>query len=276
LEPPGRDELDRIRDDAVGWVRAGGAIAMDRFGRVVTSLKADRSFVTDADHAVQAALLARISERYPSDAVISEETQADPESHASAERARRCWVVDPIDGTRSYARGFPGFCVSVGLLDAGVPVVGVIHNPLTGQTFSAAAGCGAWCDARRISVRSDPLTNDTLMAIPSRTKQSLPSVVHAWVDRVVIRNLGSTALHLALTAGGALDATFADECRLWDIAAGAVILREAGGRILSLDGRDYFPVDAGAYRDEVMPFIAGGPTVVEDMLREYRASLGTS
>lgn len=261
---------EQIRQDVIQWVREGGEIALQRFGRAVTSLKADRSFVTDADHEVQAALLRQIAQRYPSDAVISEETQRDPGSHPPPGTSARCWVVDPIDGTRSYARSFPGFCIAIGLLESGLPVVGVIYNPLTRQTYSAAAGSGAWFGTQRMSVRNDALGSETLLAIPSRTKRSLPAVVHRWIDTAVVRNLGSTALHLALTAAGALDAAFADECRLWDIAAGEIILREAGGRLVSLDGRDYFPVDTATYRDEVMPFVAGGPRIVEDMLREYR------
>jgi myo-inositol-1(or 4)-monophosphatase len=263
-------EYETIRLASFAWIRQAGEIARRHFGHAVTSRKADRSFVTDADHAVQADLLASIARHHPGDAVISEETQAAPEQHRPVAAARRCWVVDPIDGTRSYARGFPGFCVSVGLLEAGRPVVGLIYNPLTGQMYSASAGGGAWLDGQRITATRDPLSRDTLLAIPSRSRSGLPPVAHRWMDRMVIRNLGSTALHLALLACGAVDAVYADECHLWDVTAGAVMVEEAGARLLSIEGKPYFPIDLGTHTNQAMPFLAAGPAALERLVAEYR------
>jgi fructose-1,6-bisphosphatase/inositol monophosphatase family enzyme len=89
---------------------------------------------------------------------------------------------------------------------------------------------------------------------------------------MVVRNLGSTAMHLALLAAGALDAVFADECRLWDIAAGELIVREAGGMLVSLDGRPYFPIDTHRYANEETPFMAAGPNGLQALLQEYRGT----
>lgn len=262
-------EYDATRREATTWVKTAGELAVAMLGRAAASRKADASVVTEADYAVQGALLDAIARRYPEDAVISEETQAHPDRHRPVSSARRCWVVDPIDGTRSYARGFPGFCVSVGMLDEGMPVVGLIYNPLTRQMYSAAAGAGAWRDEQRVSAQSSPGGGDVLIAVPSRTRGPLPAAVHRWIDQLVLRNLGSTAMHLALVASGALDAAFADECRLWDIAAGAAIVAEAGGRFVALDGREYFPMDVRAYGNGLTPFIAGSPQMVQRLLAEY-------
>ena len=108
-----KSEYEEMGREAMAWVRAAGVIARDRFGKATVSHKADHSPVTDADHAVQAALQEAIARACPDDAVITEETQVDPERHASVKTARRCWVIDPIDGTRNYARSFPIFTLSV-------------------------------------------------------------------------------------------------------------------------------------------------------------------
>lgn len=250
---------EELRDQAAGWILAAGEIALDRFGRAVAQRKADRSLVTDADHAVQSSLMDAIARCCPGDAVISEETQAAPQRHAGVDAARRCWVIDPIDGTRSYARSFPGFCVSLALMEGGMPIVGLVYNPLTRQLYRASAGGGAWLGDRRLQVTDEPLGRDTLLAIPSSRRGPMPAAVHAWIDRLVVRNLGSTALHLALLAAGAIDAVFADECRLWDIAAGELLVREAGGQLISLaGGRPYFPMDLTRYDRGETPFMAAG------------------
>jgi myo-inositol-1(or 4)-monophosphatase len=261
-------EHEDVLKNAAEWIRQGGRIALERFGQAVAERKADRSFVTDADHAVQAYLLDQIARHCPSDAVITEETQAAPDRHAGT-GAERCWIIDPIDGTRSYARSFPGFSISIGLIERGTPVVGMVYNPLTGQLYTATAGGGAWLGERRLRVTDAPLGRDTLLAIPSSRRGPMPQAVHDWIDRFVVRNLGSTALHLALLAAGSLDAVFADECKLWDIAAGELLVREAGGQLLSLDGRPYFPIDLNQYNRTDTPFMAAGPRVLKTLLDEY-------
>ena len=156
--------------------------------------------MTDVDHAVQDILLERIGREFPSDAVITEETQKHPERHAAVGAAARCWVIDPIDGTRNYARGFPLFSVSVALMEAGRPVLGVIHNPMTGNMYSASAGGGAWLDGAPMKTVDQPQSSGTLIGVPSARRAALPEIIHRWIDRMVLRN-GST-LHLALVASG--------------------------------------------------------------------------
>jgi myo-inositol-1(or 4)-monophosphatase len=262
-------EYAELRRQASGWIVAAGEIALDRFGKAVAQRKADRSLVTDADHAVQQFLLDAIARCCPDDCVITEETQAAPERHAEVGAAHRCWVIDPIDGTRSYARSFPGFCVSMALMEGGRPVVGLVYNPLTRQLYHAIVGGGAWLDERRLGVTDEPLGCDTLLAIPSSRRGPMPRPVHDWIDRFVVRNLGSTALHLALLAAGAVDAVFADECRLWDIAAGELLVREAGGQLISFSGQPYFPMDLALYGREETPFMAAGPSMLPALFDEF-------
>lgn len=267
-------QYESICHESAEWVRQGGAVALDRFGKAVASVKPDRSPVTDADHAVQELLLTAIARRFPGDAVISEEIQAAPQRHAELSSADRCWVVDPIDGTRSYARGFPGFGVSLALMEAGGPVVGHIYSPLTGQLYSAWQGGGAWLGEQRLHCRDERLAGDVLIAIPSSSRRGLPAVVHGWIDRMVLRNIGSTALHLALVAAGSLDAVYADEAHLWDLAAGEIILREAGAQLVSPTGQPYFPVDLNPFVDRHMPLLAAGPATLEMLVKEYQGLQG--
>lgn len=284
-------DYQQLEHEASEWIITAGAIALDRFGRAVAQRKADWSLVTDADHAVQSRLMDTLARCCPGDAVITEETQAAPERHAAIAGARRCWVIDPIDGTRSYARSFPGFCVSLALMEGGLPVVGLVYNPLTRQLYTASAGGGAWfCDAgaaasgpaggagrtqrdillrRRLQITDEPPGRDTLLAIPSSRRGPMPPAVHTWIDRYVVRNLGSTALHLALLAAGSVDAVFADECRLWDIAAGELLVREAGGHVISLAGQPWFPMDVTRYNRHETPFMAAGPAVLAELHADY-------
>jgi myo-inositol-1(or 4)-monophosphatase len=181
-------------------------------------------------------------------------------------------VIDPIDGTRNYARGVPIFTVSIGLMEAGSPVVGVIHNPMAGTMYSASLGGGTWQDGVRACVADEPLPGGILIAVPSARRTGLPEVAHRWMDRMVLRNMGSTALHLALVGCGALDAAYSDDCRLWDVAAGAIIATEGGAVFTSPHGKPQFPMDLSAYTDQDIAFIVAGPKLAAEMVAEYRAS----
>lgn len=264
---------EAIRQSAISWIKAAGDHARQRLGHASVSRKADQSVVTDVDHEVQEMILSRVAKDFPKDAVISEETQERPGRHGDLATAKRCWVVDPIDGTRNYARGFPIFSTSVALMEEGRTVVGWIYAPMSGRMYSAAKGHGAWLEDRRLEVTRGPMTGRSLFAMPS-VDRPLPQVAHGWIDTMVFRNLGSTALHLALLAAGDLDAVFVDKCMLWDMAAGALLVAEAGGEVLSLDGRAFFPIDVKGYDNEEMPFIAGGAEAVRQLLDEYQKSLG--
>ncbi|MHC4442581.1 MAG: inositol monophosphatase family protein [Planctomycetota bacterium] len=264
-------EYQEIRRQSRSWICRAGDFARERFGSAVATRKADKSLVTDVDHAVQQMLLEAIARDYAQDAVIAEEKKAEPGQHGSVASANRCWAVDPIDGTRNYARGVPIFTISVALLEGGSPVAGWIYNPMTERMYSASADGGAYLNDEQITVSDHGLTGGTLIAVPSGRRGPTPAVVHGWLDRMVLRNTGSTALHLALLACGAFDVVFCDECRLWDIAAGVLIAGEAGAVTISLvDGQPHFPIEPVNYNNDVMPILAGLPEVVSQLLKEYQ------
>lgn len=242
------------------------------FGDAAVSRKEDRSPVTEADLAVQEALLASIEREHPADAVIAEETRSGSSRHASPAKARRCWAVDPIDGTRNYAHGLPIFTLSVAMLEAGRPVIGWIYDPVVGRMYSASLGAGAWIDDRPIERAERPDFGGPFISVPTSRDEGLPRLVHDWIDRMTVRNFGSTALHLAMLAAGGLDAVYARRPRLWDVAAGAVIAGETGAHFVTPDGTPHFPMDMGTYENDRMPFIASRPPLLDQLVQEYRAS----
>jgi len=268
----GADDYDRIRRQVIQWVRPAGIHARSRQQTAVTSRKEDRTPVTDADFAVQAMLLDAIAEAFPDDAVIAEERLDRPGRHAPLASARRCWVIDPIDGTRNYAHGFPLFTVSVALIEAGVPVVGVVYEPSSDAMYSAGLGGGAWCGDRRLRVTDGPLEPDKFLALPSGREEPLPEAVHRWIDRMVCRATGSTALNLALVAAGAVDAAFSFRCSVWDLAGGALLVTEAGGQVVSPAGRPWFPMDLSTQAGQRTPFFAAGPATLAELLTEFNGS----
>lgn len=243
---------------------------MERLGRVGVEQKHDLSPVTDADHAVQAALLDSISRLYPEDAVITEESQACPEAHRAVAQARRCWVIDPIDGTRNYARAIPIFTLSVALMEDGRPVVGLVYDPIGDRMYSASLGGGAWLNDEPVRPLDAPPWDEVYISIPTSRHEQLPPAVHRWIDSLVVRNFGSTALHLAFLGTGSLDAVYCKKSKLWDIAAGALIAGETGARLLSLTGEEYFPMNLSAYANEAMPMLAARPDLLRRLLSEYQ------
>lgn len=253
------------------WIHEAGVMARERMHRAVASRKSDRSLVTDADQAVQDFLMDAIAQRFPHDAVISEETQTDPDRHAAVSSAPRCWIIDPIDGTRNYVRKVPLFSVSVGLLVDASPVAGWVYQPMTDQMYSASKGGGAWLNDVQLHCPQRGPSDDVFIGLPSGREESLPRVVHTWIDRMVQRATGSTALNLVLLASGCFDAVFANKCKLWDIAAGAIIVQEAGGLITDHCGHPHFPADLARYSGTPTPFLAASPQFFEQLLAELKA-----
>lgn len=180
------------------------------------------------------------------------------------------WVVDPIDGTRNFIRGVPMFTCSVAAMVGGLPVVGAIFDPISGVMFSAALGLGARRDGVRLPPIVGPRSSRSANHEPAAATRSLKPVIaipSAWrndsgpfvrrlLETSVVRSLGSGTLHLVYVALGGFDATYMNNCKLWDIAAGALIVTEVGGRVTDPRGKPLFPMDLDAYRGEEMPTLA--------------------
>ncbi|UCG31754.1 MAG: inositol monophosphatase [Phycisphaerales bacterium] len=258
--------LDTLSAAANDFARRAARLALDYWGNVQFSRKADQTIVTEADLAAQRLIVDAVARQFPHHAVLGEEDRQDEHALPDAGEAEFCWVIDPIDGTRNYFRGFPCFCTSVGVLRDGLPVVGAIYDPLADRLYHGTERRGALAGDVRLEVRDRPLHKNSLIGAPSGHGSPMPGAVHRWMDQANVRNTGSTALHLAYTAAGWLDAAYAYECKIWDVAAGWLLVREAGGKISGADGSDLFPANPAAVADKDMPFLAAGPTLHAELL----------
>jgi len=238
-------------------------------GRTSSQRKTDRTVVTEVDHAIQAHLLSAIAERFPDHAVVAEETVATPGAHADRLTARFCWVIDPLDGTRNFVAGFPSYATSIAVLERGEPIVGVVIDHIVGAIYAGARGQGATLNGAPLRMSEPAPGEDWLIGFASTKDQPTVDVVRNWLGTrgYILRNTGSTALHLGMVAAGALTAAFCRKCKIWDVAAGALLIREAGGIITDAAGSpmDRFDLRGDMGRD--VPFLAGTPKTHPVLLR---------
>lgn len=266
------DEIPALLETAIRLARMGGNIAADRLGQARTTRKRDRSFVTQVDFEIQDALLDALAEQFPGHAAIVEEDVSRPDRHAPVDEAEFCWVIDPLDGTRNFSRGFPVFSTSVAVMREGRPIVGVVCHANTGQVFAASVGGGATLDGRPTHVRDEPPTSDTMVFMRGRSDHPAPPMMHRWLDLFSFRNIGSTALHMAFVAGGIVDVAFHQQCKLWDLAAGSLLVTEAGGMATQPNGDDLFPICLDEYDNDDMGFLAAGLSLHAHLLADARES----
>lgn len=236
------------------------------------SLKADNSVVTQADHDAQRLIVDAILREYPEHAIVAEET-LEPQATATAPTsARFCWVIDPIDGTRNYVAGFPCFSTSIAVLDQGRPVVAVVVEHNLRHVYAGEIGCGTTLNDRTVRVHPFDQTTDTMVAGPSSKDKVTVAVQQSWAQTrgLVYRNTGSTAVHLGMVAAGILDGAFANRCKIWDIAAGALLVTEAGGRITDLMGQSIDVFDLSADPNANTPCLAASPEAHDRLISTIR------
>lgn len=259
------DELDVLLITCEAAARAGGRELISWQGRFQTREKGVADLVTDADLASQETIRRTIAERFPDHAFLGEEHLAETRSGGADEPT---WIVDPLDGTTNYVHGYPSYAVSVAIARGHELLAGVIYDPLRDQCFAAAAGKGAYCDGLQIATSRVTKATEALVAIslPARVERDSPDLldfIEAAQVCQAVRRSGSAALNLAHVACGALDAFWATRINAWDVAAGVLIIREAGGIVTARDGGPF---------DLWNPHFlsAAGPALHEDMLRILR------
>lgn len=237
----------------------GGAVLTQKLTtRRRVRLKGFRDIVTDADLAAQAAITAHLRAESPQIGLIGEEDLGQSWLTGRSRLPSPMWVIDPLDGTSNYARQFPVYAVSIGLLDERRrPILGVVLDPTRGEAFYAAEGRGAWVRTgsarpKRLMVSAEA---DLGMALVGtgfpRDEPSIRLAVTA-LERIAthcqkIRALGSAALNLAYTAAGRLDATYMLGVKAWDVVGGIVLIQEAGGRARGPQGGQWYPDDIGIF-----------------------------
>jgi myo-inositol-1(or 4)-monophosphatase len=218
---------------------AGGAVLRDWQGRFSTREKAPADLVTDADVASQEAIRSVISKRFPKHDFLGEES-AEVRWSPNDDKTI-AWVVDPLDGTTNYVHRFPFFAVSIAAVQGGSILAGVIHDPLRDDVYRASAGEGAWLGSQRLTTSGITKLSDALAAVsfPAQINEDSPDLL----DFLAVlghcqaaRRTGSAALNLAAVATGQLDAHWAWAINPWDVAAGVLLIREAGGTVTAAGG----------------------------------------
>jgi len=242
-------ELAVAREAALA---AGEIIARYAAGPRESWDKAEDSPVTHADLEANEAIASCLAAAFPEDWILSEETADSPER---AER-ERVWIIDPLDGTKEFIQGIPEYAVSIALVVAGTPVVGVVYQPPTGECFAGASGLGAWLGEQRLHVSQATDLSHSVM-LSSRTEMGRGQVDRFRDWFAEIRPVGSVALKLALTAAARGDVWISMAPKSeWDVCAGHLLVREAGGVFLTLkEGeRRYNQADV-----LLQPVMAAGP-----------------
>lgn len=209
-------------------------------GRFETRLKGPSDFVTDADLASQEAIRQLITGRFPDHQFVGEESGA---ATVVVDPDRPCWIVDPLDGTTNYLHDFPSFAVSVAVAQGKRLLAGAIYDPMRGEMFWAATGQGAWRGEERMQVSHAQALSEALVAIslPASVLTESPDLrdfIRVAPHCQAVRRIGSAALNLAYVACGRLDAYWAREIHAWDIAAGALLVAEAGGVVTDAAGAE--------------------------------------
>jgi len=224
----------------------------ERVGRI--DFKSARDVVTEVDHLSEALILDAIRAAFPGDAILAEETgeHLTAEGHGPTSGIGRVWIVDPLDGTINYANGIPFHCVSIGLAENGRPVVGVVHDPMRGETFAATAdGAATLAGAsapggQPVGVSTKDLLSDFVVSL-SLSGRGVATRARAVRKAIrVSRSMGSAALALAYVANGRFDAMVQQGgLSTWDIAAAGLIAERAGAIVTDLDGGPWFDLARG-------------------------------
>ena len=221
---------------------AAGKKLAEMLGHVKVRLKAPADLVTEADVAAQKIVVETVLQAFPDHGFLGEEQLEDLPEQVTQSTGYR-WIIDPLDGTTNYVHGVPHFAVSIGLEHDGQLLVGTIYNPMTGEMFSAEHGKGATLNGQRITTSGVRELSGSLGAVglPPGVQETDPDV-KAFFNAVPLcqglRRTGSAALNLAYIAAGRYDAGWSFSTHPWDIAAGILLISEAGGIVSGPDGSE--------------------------------------
>lgn len=231
--------MTSLLDSAKEIAREAGALLHNYYERRVTfELKGEFDLVTEADRASEKLVVERLRSRYPAHGIVAEEGGG----HSGTSEYR--WYVDPLDGTTNFAHGFPMFNVTLAVERSGELVAGAIYDPLRDEMFAAEKGGGAYLNNHRIHVSKTARLQDCLVAtgFPSR-KRHLSVNVHFYHQLAMathgVRRGGSAAIDLAYVACGRLEGFWEFGLNPWDMAAGVLLVAEAGGTVSDMNGADH-------------------------------------
>lgn len=239
--------------------------AVDHIDSISISEKNPHDYVTEIDKAAEQEIINSLRKVYPDHQIIAEE------SGVLAGNEETTWIIDPLDGTRNFIHGFPHFAISIAFQSKGKIEHGVIYDPLRNELFSASRGEGARLNDKKIRVSSQKKLEDALIGtgFPFRLPQHLKtylSLFEALLPQTGdMRRAGSAALDLAYVAAGRLDGFFEIGLQPWDIAAGVLLIREAGGLISDFDGKENYLASGNV--------ISGNPKVFKGLIQVIQTCL---
>jgi myo-inositol-1(or 4)-monophosphatase len=251
---------------AIQTAREAGQILADKFGRALqVSHKGDIDLVTEADLAAESLIVERIRSYHPRHAILTEESGHVLEA-GGADAAHK-WIIDPLDGTTNYAHGYPVFCVSIALEHDGRVVLGVVYDPTRDELFAAERGEGATLNGRSIRVSETDELNRALVCTgfpyDVRERGDFARHFRQFIMRAQsVRRDGAAALDLACVASGRFEGFYEEGLRPWDVAAGVLLVEEAGGRVTHYDGAPFniyathIAASNGLVHDEMLRVLA--------------------
>lgn len=246
---------------AIEAARHAGEILLSWRDRFTVSEKSRSDLVTEADIASQQAIAGLLRERHPGHALLGEEGLEDPGTGNGYR-----WIIDPLDGTGNYVHGVPYFAVSIALEHEGDLVVGVVLDPTHDELFTAVRGEGARLNGQPLTVSSDRVSDLCEALVVASLPVGVESADHPAIARFLrvlissqhMQRTGSAAMNLAYVAAGRLDAFFSSSLKSWDMAAGALLVTEAGGKVTAMD--------EGLFRVETSDLLASNGTAVHAQL----------
>jgi len=242
-------ELQGFKELAVEAARQAGKLLQENFG--LAHNYAHKSsyvdLVTECDHRAQALIVSMIQHEYPRHQILSEE-QFEQTQHADSNHK---WIIDPLDGTMNFVHGYPLFCVSIALEVEGEVVLGVAYSPITEELFVAQKGDGSFLNSKRIRVSQVRKLSESLLATGFPNLAGIQENVKHFLNFIGkaqgIRRDGSAVLDLCYLACGRFDGFWELYLKPWDVAAGSLIIREAGGVITDFEGKAF-----NIYGDETL------------------------
>ncbi|MBN2138528.1 MAG: inositol monophosphatase [Sedimentisphaerales bacterium] len=256
-------------ETAIVAARLAGQKAVEDMDFAKASVKNGAELVTQTDSRCQQIIVDRIKEAYPDHGFIAEEGQAGRLFKQPPRGGDDVWwIIDPIDGTNNFAHRVPLFTVSIGAIHKGMPIVGAIFDPSTDSMYTAVLNGEAQLNGRRIDAGEDDMGEFSSVSLDSHfpSYDGVPPWVCEIIQRTRYRNLGTTALHMALVAKGSFAATVASTPKLWDLAAGAMIGKCANAVLTDWQGKDIFPIDANAYEGGHLPAVLANKKVHPQIL----------
>ncbi len=267
---------------AIGLARGAGKIIRSHYRRVErltkTHAATTNEAVTEADRASQRFIVEGLRKQFPADGIVGEESDSGQSiTFECPDPDGRVWVIDPIDGTNNFIAGLGNFAVCIGLLERGMPVLGLVYDVARDEMYAAARGEGAWLGNQRLNAADTSMNDASLLMLTANLitpSGRCPGWAVRWIGQTnwKVRILGSAALEAIQVAAGVAHAAITMNGKLWDIAAAAAVVMEAGGVVVDFLGRPVFPFDLRDYRGEKVPFIAAAPAAAGQIVEEMRAN----